>query len=176
MDTTHLKQNHTTSFTGAAQLSQAQVYAVESEKYGVVSALGCFWLPTALSCLLQPEVGDTVLISQADQEGYILAILKRTKTTKAIINLPNSTHIKAKHGLQIDSGSLFSIKTKLALLQAEQQKELLSHRFTQITRHDELRVNSQRLIIAKDWRVRTKSADIKAQQHLIIDGEKIHLG
>lgn len=211
MDTTQINHSHSTSFTAEARLYQGQIYAAESRKYGVVSPLGCFWFPAALSCLLQPEVGDIVLFSQSGQQGYILAVLERKKSEKSIINLPNHTQIHAEHGVQINAGPLFSLKTKQMVVQAEQsliqsqqlnltgekissswnttqsktqhQKQqigqltqLISQRSTHITQHDELRANSQRLIIAQQWRVRAKSADIKAQQYVAVDAEKIHLG
>lgn len=211
MDTTQINHSHSTSFTAEATLYQGQIYAAESKKYGVVSPLGCFWFPVALSCLLQPEIGDTVLFSQSGQQGYILAILERKKPEISVINLPHHTQINAEQGVQINAGPLFTLKTKQALLQADQslvqsqqlhltgekissswntaqsktqyQKQqigqltqLISERCTHITQHDELRAHSQRIIIAQHWRVRAKSADIKAQQYVAIDAEKIHLG
>lgn len=174
MDTTQITSPQITAFVGETQLYQAQVYAVDGEKYGIVSALGCFWLPIAASCLLQPAIGDTVLVSQTGLEGYVLAVLQRTKNHPAVVLLPENTQLDAQQ-LQITGETLRAV-WHTTQTTAQQVNQHITQRFTQITQHDELRVNSQRLVIAQDWRVRAKSADIKAQQHLVIDAEKIHLG
>lgn len=49
----------------------------------------------AVSCLLQPQVGDTVLVSQqaGNERYYILAVLERPDTTQGTLSLPGDNHI-----------------------------------------------------------------------------------
>lgn len=220
MSSIHVEEKKNDVSECSARLLHAQVYAVEMDKYGVVSAEGCFWLPVAVSCLVQPMVGDKVLISQASVEAYILAVLTRTKAAQAVISLPDNAQIKVKRGMltiQASEGIHLATEGALALranhgvLHTEQMhihsqrlmtsgakycaswqssnvkideqqehigqlRQHISQRQTHISGHDELRANSQRLVIAQDWRVRTKSTDLRAQNQMVIDGEKIHLG
>ena len=47
-----------------ATLRHARINAVEAERFGVVSSDGHrYWLKPALGCLLQPALGDRVLVS-----------------------------------------------------------------------------------------------------------------
>lgn len=160
------------------QLLQAQVYAVDKARYGVVHAGGCYWLSIATSCLLQPEVGDLVLVSQNEQEGFILAILTRPKAQQSTVRLPNHSRIQMASGcLHIESAQGMSIHAGDKLVvQAQVQQQFFESRLTRISGHDELSAQSQRLVLAKEWRVRSKTAEVRAEQRVTLDAERVQLG
>ena len=53
----------------------------------------------AASCLLEPMVGDKVLLStDLDAGDYVLAVLERALDAQAVLNLPADTEIRATQG------------------------------------------------------------------------------
>jgi hypothetical protein len=63
----------------------------------------------AFSCLLQPCVGDTVLISQPDhgQQGFILAILRRPDASQGELQLPGDTRVTlGSQGMRVQSNKV----------------------------------------------------------------------
>lgn len=196
----------------STQLHHAQVYAVEGNRIGVVHVGGCFWLSLAVSCLVQPEVGDMVLISQGQIDGYILAVLARSKSQQVTVQLPDNSRvvmgsgvltIDVPAGIALQSESMVSVSTQqysqsseLAKVQTKeldvsgqikkenwsstqehirQQHIKLHSRVTQVAGHDEIQVGSQRLVVAKEWRVRSKTADMRADQLLTMDAKRIQI-
>lgn len=196
----------------STQLHHAQVYAVERGRVGVVHTGGCFWLSVAVSCLVQPEVGDMVLVSQGKKDGYVLAVLTRSKSQQVTVQLPDNSRvvmgagmltIDVHAGIALQSESTISVATQRysqsseqASVQAaeldisgqikkenwfktqeqiQQQHIKLESRITQVAGHDEAQVGSQRLIVAKEWRVRSKTSDIRAEQLLSMDAKRIQI-
>ncbi|WP_426117078.1 DUF3540 domain-containing protein [Pseudomonas sp. DSP3-2-2] len=97
-----------------ATLRHAQINAVQGERFGVVSAEGHrYWLKPALGCLLQPCVGDRVLISLSGDQGYILTVLERSNTLASELRVPGDLRlniaagalsIETRDGLVLDAG------------------------------------------------------------------------
>lgn len=99
----------------SATVRHARINAVDGERFGVVSAEGHrYWLKPALGCLLQPAVGDCVLISLSADQGYILIVLERSQALATELRVPGdlqlnvgagSLSIKARDGVVLDAGS-----------------------------------------------------------------------
>lgn len=107
-----------------AVLRHGRINAVEGERFGVVSAQGHrYWLKPALGCLLQPAVGDSVLISLACEEGYILSVLERNKPQSSelrlsgdvLLTLPTGAlSIEARDGVALDAGASLAVRADRA--------------------------------------------------------------
>lgn len=192
------------SISSHAILQYGRVYAIQDNKYSVTTMDESWCLLLAASCVLQPAVGDTVLFTvlydkanhtdssgQNEQcdDGYVLSVLQRADAdTSAQLNLPAKSHVEL---------STLSIKTDVLSTQGQsnlsvwhEQMEISQNyqqfskhiniqadsRNTNIKQHDELKANSQRIIIARDWRVRAQDTDIRATRQASLDGKQVRLG
>jgi hypothetical protein len=109
-----------------ATVRHARINAVDGERFGVVSAEGHrYWLKPALGCLLQPAVGDCVLISLSGDQGYILTVLERSQTLASELRVPGdlrlnigagSLNIQARDGLVLDAGSALTVEAENSAL------------------------------------------------------------
>lgn len=113
---------------GSAQTYHARVYATEADRYGVAGPLGGYWVTTAASCLLQPAVGDTVLVSMAGQDGYILAVLVQADPGHSDLCVPGNVRLSAtrgtltvtaRDGLKLAGGSALMLDAKTASLNTQ---------------------------------------------------------
>jgi len=105
-----------------ALLRHVRINAVDGERFGVVSAEGYrYWLRPALGCLLQPAVGDTVLVSLAGEEGYILSVLERSQPQAAQVSVPGDLHLSlpggslsldTRDGLTVDAGTILAVQSR----------------------------------------------------------------
>src|SRR5690606_37590882 len=68
-----------------AALHHVRVRSVEDGLYTVVCATGLYRLPAAAGCLLQPQVGDLVLISLSGGSGYVLNVLEQAEPDHATL-------------------------------------------------------------------------------------------
>ncbi|MGE8186823.1 DUF3540 domain-containing protein [Pseudomonas sp. NPDC086278] len=106
----------------AALLRHVRINAVDGDRFGVVSAEGYrYWLRPALGCLLQPAVGDTVLVSLTGQEGYILSVLERSQPQAAQISVPGDLRLslaqgalslETRDGLTLDAGTILAVQSR----------------------------------------------------------------
>lgn len=228
METTDIAENmkardHTRdngSFAGGAQNCHARVYAKDGERCGVAGPLGGYWVAIAASCLLQPEVGDKVLVSMGAGEGYILAVLEQADTSQADLRMPGharlsapqgSLTVAARDGLKLAGGPAVALEAQstslvtgsLAVHARSMQLAGDSHhsvwrerhevahirstvavrmeyraqdRRTRISGHDDVAAGSQRIVVQGDWRVRARSADVRARKRASIDAEHVQIG
>lgn len=79
--------------------------AFDGERFGAVSAEGHrYWLRPAFGCLLQPLVGDSVLVSLAGNEGYILCVLERSQQQAGELRISGDLRLSLPSGaLSIDT-------------------------------------------------------------------------
>nr|WP_314488889.1 DUF3540 domain-containing protein [uncultured Pseudomonas sp.] len=113
----------------AAVLRHARINAVEGERFGVVSADGCrYWLKPALGCLLQPAVGDRVLVSLEGNEGYILSVLERSQAQTGQLRIEGDLNltlpsgaltIQTRDGMLVDAGALLALTAHTASLRID---------------------------------------------------------
>lgn len=114
----------------AAELRHARINAIDGERFGLVSSDGTrYWLKPALGCLLQPAIGDRVLISIEGDDGFILSVLERVQTQPArlqfegdlSLSVPGGAlSIQTRDGLAINAGELLSIEAETGVAQLSQ--------------------------------------------------------
>ncbi|MCK1784146.1 DUF3540 domain-containing protein [Pseudomonas sp. TNT11] len=105
-----------------AILRHARINAVDGERFGVVSAEGHrYWLKPALGCLLQPAVGDCVLISLSGDQGYVLSVLERSQAQSSELRVPGDLYlnlpmgalnIRARDGMALDAGPSLKVEAQ----------------------------------------------------------------
>lgn len=126
------------------------------QQYGVVTAMGdsisvqtdmaSYQASCAPSCLLEPEVGDTVLLV-TDTEGgdYVLAVLVRAGTSGAKLNLPANTEV------QTLSGSLKISSCDGLTLQSARQVSLQAAQLRVDALHGDVTIHNLS-IVGEAWR------------------------
>lgn len=110
-----------------ATLRHARINAVDVERFGVVSSDGHrYWLKPALGCLLQPALGDRVLVSLDGEEGYILSVLERSQPQACELrvngdlrlSLPNGAlSIETHDGLLLNAGPTLAVQAERSVVQ-----------------------------------------------------------
>lgn len=64
----------------------------------------------AFSCLIEPMVSDTVMVSfDENNQAYIIAVLHRNETSTATLSVPANTQIQCEEQLTIQSGKKTAI-------------------------------------------------------------------
>ena len=92
----NLARNH--SYSEATQ-EYGKVMEQEDSFYSVETDLGLYRVLRAVSCVVQPEANDLVLVSLSSSgEGYILAVLEREKGVKATLSFDSDVDIKVSKG------------------------------------------------------------------------------
>lgn len=189
---------------GRAQLHHAKVQAMQGDCCIVICADGLFILSIAVGCLLQPNPGDTVLVSIADGEGYVIQVLTRHAEKPARLSIRGDTELQVRDGqLRLAADTLDIQATTLSmrahrLIETGEQREsnwdtqveITRHQQSFVTRrelhmersvrrvaeHEEQSAGSVRLIVARDWRVRADSADLLGGRRVKVDADTVQLG
>lgn len=60
----------------------------------------------AVSCVIAPQAGDTVLIAGVDNQMWLLAVLERANPQCAELNVPGDLHISSSGALRLSSEAL----------------------------------------------------------------------
>lgn len=193
-----------TSDVGRAQLHHVKVQAIQGEDCVVICADGLFVLPVADGCLLQPNPGDTVLVSLSGSEGYVIQVLARQSTMPARLSIEGNAEICAKNGqLRLTANTLdfqsdtLSVRAQRLIETGERresnwtsQVDITHHHQSFITRremhiergvrrvaeHEEQSAGSIRLVVERDWRVRADTADLLGTRRVKVDAETVQLG
>ena len=91
-------------------LARKQVYSEATQEYGTVvgqedsvysveTDSGLYRVKRAVSCVVQPEVDDLVLVSLSSLGGgYILAVLERAQGAKATLSFDSDVDIRTSEG------------------------------------------------------------------------------
>ncbi|AXM95519.1 DUF3540 domain-containing protein [Pseudomonas plecoglossicida] len=105
---------------GPVRLCHARINAFDGHRFGMVSGEGHrYWLKPAVGCLLQPAVGDCVLVSLAGDEGFILSVLERGQAQVGElriagdlrVSLPSGAlSIEARDGLALNAGPTLAVQ------------------------------------------------------------------
>lgn len=143
---------------------------------------------SAASCLLQPQLGDQVLVAACEQgDCYILHILERADDTPACLQVAGAEE------LQIRQAKIRLAAHEKIALQSLQDVELSAVSGTMninaanlfCTVRDTLLHSARRhmgrfghyALQVKDlWQMHTKQGVVTADQDLKIDAERIHMG
>ncbi len=101
----------------APVLTQAIVTGQAEKWFFLQGAQGELRARCALSCLLLPEIGDTVLVSaSADQLScYILAILLRPSTAHCTVKLPGEATVLSSSGTLVMQAESIAVQGKQSL-------------------------------------------------------------
>lgn len=103
---------------GVARQYHARLLMRDGRRFCALTDEGAVWVVTAAGCLMQPEVGDTALVSVAGAGGYVLTILERAQPERdAVVAVPGglrleaqSVEVAAREGVGIEAGSELCIK------------------------------------------------------------------
>lgn len=142
---TNVKELQTTQ---APTITQAIVTGQAEKWFFLQGSIGEFRARCALSCLVMPEIGDTVLVSISEDplSSYILAILLRPSTQHCTVKLPGETTLLTSSGNLVMQGETIAVQGKESLqleaprfeleaLVAEVRVKLLHSWFEQLQNH-----------------------------------------
>ena len=98
----------------------------DGDRFCALTDAGAIWVVAAAGCLLQPEVGDVVLISATGAKGYVLTVLERGNHDKtAVLSVQGDARLQAKDGrLQIVSERGVALEAGAELTVHAQQAHL----------------------------------------------------
>lgn len=97
-------------------VTQAVVQAmgeVERNRDGhvvVSTGQGLLQARLAVSCLVQPECGDTVLVALRGRQAYVLAVLERTGDAPVAMQLPRSASLAVQGDLRLQATGTVSLQ------------------------------------------------------------------
>lgn len=100
----------------------ATVRAVEDGMVTYESARGSRVAPLAPSCLLQPEVGDRILVVEGSRESYVLDVLRRASDGPARVSVEGDLDLAVGGRLRMVAKDGLDLVTKRAV-------RLLGHSF-----------------------------------------------
>ncbi len=95
------KNNITQLFNPPAQSSLicGTVKAVNGKEYVIQGKAGILTVTVAFSCMIRPEINDSVLIAiDEQQQHFILAVTDRPQSEQAVMALPKNTTISVDEG------------------------------------------------------------------------------
>lgn len=106
-----------TSQFSQSTLHHATVVEKNGGVYYVTIDNKIFVAKRAFGCLIEPENGDTILISSNNKENFILTVLERTYTSDAVLSSSGNLHMQLMNGelilqsksISFDSSDKFSI-------------------------------------------------------------------
>ena len=117
----------------AQELHTALVSGRANNWFLLDNAPGCTRAKVAASCLLEPEIGDTVLVSVSACGGisYILAILAKPEHRGGSLRLPGGAAIACEQGaLHLDAASIqLAATTRVGIAAPELELSALEGRF-----------------------------------------------
>jgi Protein of unknown function (DUF3540) len=165
----------------------------------LVAAEGSVFLAhRALSCLVEPEPGDLVLVAQsgAVAEAYVLAVLEREGDTPVSLVSPRDTELRAAGKLSIIAteatiaAPAFSLHTASARLHATRitavfgAVDAILDRIVQRARHafrvieevDHLRAGHVDYEARATMSLHAENTTLTAEGLVKVDGEQIQLG
>jgi hypothetical protein len=124
------------SAIGAAPIHAAgHVIGAGPEGYAVRTDCGVLIARRAVSCLVDPEPGDTVLVSgQSADEGYIIAVLERTVDGPLRMTFRGNTNISVEggsiaiaaiEGVHLSAGALLNVSSDELTIRARRATVLV---------------------------------------------------
>lgn len=106
--------SQSSALSSVPRLAHARLVMCDGACYAALVDQGTHWVVPAAGCLLQPEIGDTVLISVSGVQGYILTVLQRAAGNRtATLRVPGNLHlslpdgqltVSASDGISLDAG------------------------------------------------------------------------
>ena len=113
-----------------------KVVGQEDKFFSVETDSGLYHVMRAVSCVVQPEVNDLVLVSLSSlDKGYILAVLEREQGAKATLSFDSDVDIKTSEGT-------LSIASKQGIdLASPEDINLISSRLGVSSSHGEINIS-----------------------------------
>lgn len=110
-------------------LFHARLVMGDGKRFAALTGQGTQWVTPAAGCLLQPAVGDLVLVSLAGAQGYVLMVLERAAPeTTAELSVPGDLRLSAPDGrLRLDAAQGIELDAGPALHLAARQLSALIH-------------------------------------------------
>jgi Protein of unknown function (DUF3540) len=84
----------------------AEVERADGKEIVISTATGIYRATVALSCLVQPACGDTVLVARHEQQFIVLAIIGRTSDASLKLQLPRDTVIEVEGTLKMNAAAM----------------------------------------------------------------------
>ena len=103
----------------------ACVQSIQQDGSYIVDSDGYVWTcQRAASCLLMPQLGDTVLISGPNAEQvYLIAVIKQSSPTQSLIQVQGELRLEANQ-LTLKTQETLSLSSQDALLMQSEQVQL----------------------------------------------------
>lgn len=117
------------------QMERATISGQVDDWFFIYGLMACERAKSAASCLIQPEIGDEVLVCHSTDEApaYILAVLKRKMPNESLLRIPGGASI------HVDSGKL-AIHAKEVSLQGKERVQVDSAHLAINTEKTELKM------------------------------------
>jgi putative ribosome biogenesis GTPase RsgA len=179
-------------------LQTGEVKLIANRSYWVEIAKDLHQASKAFGCVIEPKIGDTVLLyADSSDRYYILSILARESDTRPEMVFDKGVSIKAPEGeLRIDAqramvnieqvmitGSMLlskwdKVKTVAKSIEASAdrwiQRLIRSYRF--VEEFEESKINRLRYLVKGMCSIKSKKTSIISEESVKIDGSKIMLG
>ena len=157
----------------------------------------------AASCVIAPQVGDTVLVTSVENQIWLLAVLERANAQQAELSVPGDLHIHSTGELSLSSSALrisaeqgdchisdmnysgdkFSAWVSLSRIVGKRAESVwqtitqVSHNLLRTTRNTEQVRAGQLDMKAQDYaRLHASNTVITSKAITKVDSEQIHMG
>lgn len=185
------------------QVSGAVTYCFTHDSM-VVESEGRNWhCSRAASCVIVPQVGDTVLITSVENQIWLLAVLERASSQQTELNVTGDLHISSSGELSLNgemlrvnaeqgdchisemkySGDQLSAWVSLSRVVGKRAESIwqtvtqISHNLLRMTRQTEQVRAGQLDMKAEDYaRLHAHNTVITAKAITKVDSEQIHMG
>ena len=151
--------------------------AVDSELLGFVDSKGDFYsVKAALSCLIQPQVGDLVQVLQSHTLCWVLAVLERDTQQALQLDFGTQTvNINAQR-MTLNVAEQLQFKAEQIRDEANVLIQTAADRQSHIQGTDSTYVGSMALKAERHLGIHAGMANLKAKSLLKIDAAQIHMG
>lgn len=113
----HLEFHRVTQSTRSPTMAHAIISGQTEQWFFLQTSQGELRARCAVSCLIAPEIGDTVLLSVSEDpmSSYILSILLRPEADHSVLNIPGGATFKTAQGQLVIQATAISMKSQQSL-------------------------------------------------------------
>lgn len=173
-----------------------EVSAIDQQQYTVMCDGKAWQCQLAASCLLRPELGDTVLISGPDTSRvFLLAVIEQANPDQATIRVAGNLHLQSQslsmqasqgrwqfdhlhyRGEKLDA-QIGAVRLLGKMYEAVVDRlRLMSRNATKITSEtDRTRVGTLDVQAEHAAHLHSKMTTVTASEFVKVDGKQIHMG
>lgn len=179
-------------------LQTGEVKLIENRSYWVEATQGLHQAIKAVSCVIEPQAGDTVLLFEdSESRYYILSVLTREAQSPAEMIFEEGLSIKTPDkDLRIDAqqavikverativGSSLSsrwnvVKTTARSIEASADRwiQKLVRSYRTVEEFEECKIGRLRYLVRGFFSLKSRKSSINSEETVKIDGSKIMLG